>query len=135
MFFRRKHLVGLDYKVMGLDFNRNDTYNNYVKYFPKHHSMVVMSTVHNNQVMVYKLTPQQYRNFEKGKYALSHDGKGSGTTPTGHEIKNYGFRPIFNGGEITRVKYLKEILDVAEEIAQGKEVEFSINSRVNRIKK
>lgn len=135
MFFRRKHLVELGYKVIGLDFNRNDTYNNYVKYFPKNNSMVVMSTVHNNQVMVYKLTPQQYKDFDKGKYALSHNGRGSGTTPTGHEIKNYGFRPVFNGGDISRVKFLKEMLDVAEEIAQGKEISFTINSKLNRIKK
>jgi len=135
MFFRRKHLLKLGYKVMGLDFGRNDTENHYVKYFPKHNSMVVVSTIHNNAVMVYKLTPQQYKDFDKGKFALSHDGNGFGKTPTGHEIKNYGFRPIFGGGEITRVKYLKEITDVAEEIAQGKEVTFSINTRLNRVKK
>jgi hypothetical protein len=55
---------------------------------------------------------------------LSHDGRGWGSTPTGHPIKNHGITTIFAGGEISRRKYLKEMLDVAEEIAQGKEIEF-----------
>ena len=124
MFFTRKHLLEYGYKVMGLDFGRNDTYNNYVKYFPEHNSMVVFSTVFNNSVLVYRLTKQQYDDFQEGKFALSHDGKGWGNTPDGYPIKNYGLTIVFAGGSISRRKYLKEMLDVAEEMAQGKEVEF-----------
>jgi hypothetical protein len=124
MFFRRKHLVEFGYKVMGLDFGSNDTYNHYVKYFPEHNSMVVFSSIHNNRVLVYRLTKQQYDDFQEGKFALSHDGKGWGSTPSGYPIKNHGITTIFAGGDITRRKYLKEMLDVAEEMAQGKEIEF-----------
>lgn len=124
MFFRRKHLVEYGYKVMGLDFCRNDTYNNYVKYFPEHNSMVVFSSIHDNRVLVYQLTKEQYEDFQEGKFALSHDGRGRGNTPAGYPIENYGLRIIFAGGEISRRKYLKEMLDVAEEIAQGKKVDF-----------
>ncbi len=124
MFFRRKHLIGLGYNVIGLDFGRNDTCNNYVKYFPEHHSMVVFSTVFNNSVTVYKLTKDQYDSFQKGEYALSHDGKGYGSTPAGYPVKNYGLKVIFSGGELSRVKYLKDILDIAEEIAQNKRIDY-----------
>jgi hypothetical protein len=124
MFFSRKHLLEYGYKVMGLDFGSNNTYNNYVKYFPEHNSMVVFSSVHNNKVLVYQLTKEQYADFQDGKFALSHDGKGWGTTPSGYPIKNYGLTTIFAGGEISRRKYLKEMLDVAEEVAQGNKVEF-----------
>jgi len=124
MFFTRKHLLEYGYKVMGFDFGRNDTCNNYVKYFPEHNSMVVFSTVFNNSVLVYRLTKQQYDDFQEGKFALSHDGKGWGNTASGYPIKNYGLTIVFAGGEISRRKYLKEMLDVAEEMAQGKEIEF-----------
>lgn len=134
MFFNRKHLIALGYKVMGLDFGSNHTYNNYVKYFPQFHAIVVCSTIHNNAVFVYKLTPEQYEAFENGKFALSHNGNGWGKTPCGYEVKNHGYISIFGGGDLTRVKYLKEILDVAEDIAQGKDIKFSLNSRINRIK-
>ena len=36
----------------------------------------------------------------------------------------FALKTIFSGGELSRRKYLKEILDVAEEIAQGKDVKF-----------
>lgn len=124
MFFRRKHLIDFGYQVLGLDFGRNDTYNHYVKYFPEHNSMVVFSSLFNNSVLVYRLTKQQYEDFQKGKFALSHDGKGWGTTPSGYPVKNYGLTVIFAGGEISRRKNLKEMLDIAEEVAQGNKVDF-----------
>lgn len=130
MFFRRKHLLEFGYKVMGLDFGCNDTYNNYVKYFDEHNSIVVCSTIHNNRIMVYKLTPEQYKDFHTGKYALSHNGKGYGKTPTGYEIKNYGHRDIFPGGDLPNRKSLKAFLDIAEEIAQGKNVKFTITPKL-----
>lgn len=124
MFFSRKHFIEFGYQVMGLDFGSNNTYNHYVKYFPKYDSMVVCSTIHNNKVMVYRLTKEQYYSFQKGDFALSHDGKGCGTTPIGHSIKNYDLTVIFEGGNLTRKKRLKDILDVAEDIAQGKDVKY-----------
>lgn len=132
MFFRRKHFLEFGYKVMGLDFGRNDTYNNYVKYFDDLHSMVVCSTIFNNSVMVYKLTPEQYKDFHAGKFALSHNGKGYGTTPSGYPVKNYGLRIIFAGGELTRKKYLKDILDIAEDVAQGKDVKYEFVLKKNK---
>jgi hypothetical protein len=134
MFFKRKHLVEFGYKVMGFDTGSNNTCYNYVKYFPEYSSLVVFSTIFDNSVLVYKLTSEQYQDFIEGKFALSHNGKGYGKTPCGYDVKNYGLRTIFGGGEIARLKYLKEMLDVAEEIAQGQEVKFSINFKLNRIK-
>lgn len=119
MFISRKHLIKLGYEVLGLDFGRNDTFNHYVKYFPEFNSMVVFSSLHNNRVLVYRLTKQQYQDFQEGKFALSHNGNEGGTTPTGYPIKNYGLTVVFHGGGISRIKYLKEMLDVAEEIAQS----------------
>lgn len=124
MFFTRKHFIEFGYRVMGLDFGSNNTYNNYVKYFPEHNSMVVCSTIFNNRVMVYRLTKEQYDSFQDGKFALSHDGKGYGKTATGYPIKNHGLTVIYEGGELSRRKFLKEILDVAEEVAQGKDVKY-----------
>ncbi len=124
MFFNRKHFIDFGYQVMGLDFGSNNTYNIYVKYFPEHNSMAVCSTLHNNKVMVYRLTQEQYDSFQKGEFALSHDGEGYGTTPTGHPIKNYGLTVVYGGGELSRKKFLKDILDVAEDIAQGKETNY-----------
>lgn len=124
MFFRRKHLIEFGYKVMGLDFGSNQTLNHYVKYFPEHNSMVVFSTIYDNSVIVYELTKEQYDDFQDGKYALSHDGKGRGTTPSGYPVKNYGVKIIYAGGELSRIKYLKDILDVAEKIAQGEKIKY-----------
>lgn len=124
MFFSRKHFIEFGYQVMGLDFGSNNTYNHYVKYFHEHNSMVVCSTLHNNRVVVYRLTKEQYESFKKGEFALSHDGRGYGTTPTGYPIKNYGMTVIYEGGELSRRKFLKEILDVAEDVAQGKDVKY-----------
>lgn len=131
MFFRRKHLLELGYKVMGLDFGRNDTYNHYVKYYPEHNSMVVFSTLHNNSLLLYRLTKEQYADFQKGNFALSHDNRGWGTTPAGYPIKNYGLTILFQGGEISRVKYLKNMLDIAEDLAQGKDVKFELIVKKN----
>lgn len=126
MFFNRKILVNeFNYQVMGLDFNNNHTYNNYVKYFDEYNSMVVFSTIFDNSILVYRLTPEQYKDFKDGKYALSHDGKGFGKTPTGYNVKNYGINKLFSGS-ISRKKTLKEMLDIAEEIAIGKKVELKI---------
>lgn len=120
MFFNRKHLLEFGYKVMGLDFHSNQTYNHYVKYFPENNSMVVFSTLHNNRVMIYKLTKEQYDAFQEGKYALSENGNGHGKTPTGYPIKNYGLTVVFAGGELKNRKALKTILDSAEKLAQEK---------------
>lgn len=121
MFFRRKHFIDFGYKVMGLDFGRNDTYNIYVKYFKELNSLVVCSTIHNNAVMVYRLTKEQYDDFILGKFALSHNGNGFGKTPSGHPIKNYGYINIFSGGELKNRKTLKKYLDQGEIIAQTTE--------------
>lgn len=121
MFFSRKHFIEFGYKVMGLDFGSNHSCNNYVKYFPKFNSMVVCSTIFNNSVMVYRLTKEQYNKFQKGDFALSHDGNGRGTTPTGHKVENYGYINVYSGGELKNRKELKKYLDSAEEIAQSTE--------------
>lgn len=134
MFFRRKHFIEFGYKVMGLDFGNNDTYNNYVKYFDEHNSMVVCSTIYDNKVMVYRLTPEQYKDFHAGKYALSHDGKGYGKTPTGHDVMNYGHTNVFKGGELSNRKSLKEFLDLAEEIAKGGNPKYEIVTKIKRKK-
>lgn len=120
MFFNRKHLLELEYKVMGLDFHSNQSCNHYVKYFPENNSMVVFSTIYNNRVMVYKLTKEQYDDFQVGKYALSENGKGHGNTPNGYPIKNYGLIVVFNGGALRNRIGLKKILASAEKIAQEK---------------
>lgn len=131
MFFTRQHLIDLGYQVLGIDFQTNNTYKNYVKYFPEHNSMVVFSTIFNNKVLVYKLTKEQFDGFNKGEFALSHNGKSSGTTCSGVPIKNYGLQTIFDGGFISRIKYLKEILDIAESIAKGEKIYFEY--RIARI--
>lgn len=120
MFFKRKNLLEYGYKIMGFDTHRNSSCYHYVKYFDNHNSMVLFSTIHYNIINVYFLTPEQYKDFHKGKFALSHDGNSNGRTPSGYDIKIVKLVKVFEGGEINRRKYLKEMLDVAEEIAQGK---------------
>lgn len=105
---------------MGLDFASNHTYNNYVKYFPEHNSMVVFTNIYNNSVLVYRLTKAEYEAFNRGDFALSFDGKGHGKTPTGHPVKNASLVTVYSGLELGNRKELKKYLDKAELIAQYK---------------
>jgi hypothetical protein len=118
MFFQRKHFIEWGYKVMGLDFNSNHTCNHYVKYFPEKYSMVVCSTIFNNKIMVYRLTPEQYKDFHDGKFALSHQGQNGGTTPSGYPVKDCGYINVFSG-DLKNRKSLKQYLDQAEVIASN----------------
>lgn len=132
MFFNYGHLEPLGYKILGIGFSSKNTCNHYIKYFPNHNSIVVFSTIYNNRIVLYRLTEDQYHSFEKGEYALSHTGKGYGTTPCGVPIKNYGVNVLFEGGNITRYKKLKEMLSIAEDLAQGEKVDYEIITQLKR---
>lgn len=126
MFFNYSHLEPLGYKILGIGFSSKNTCNHYIKYFPEHNAIVVFSTIFENRLLVYRLTEDQYNNFIKGEYALSHTGDGYGATPSEVPIKNYGVNVLFSGGNITRYKKLKEMLSIAEDFAQEKEVKYEI---------
>ena len=132
MFFNYGHLEPLGYKILGFGFSSKDSCNHYIKYFPNHNSIVVFSTIHYNRIIVYRLTEDQYHSFVKGDYALSHTGNGYGTTPSGAPIKNYGVNVLFEGGNITRYKKLKEMLSIAEDLAQGEKVDYEIITQLKR---
>ena len=121
MFFNRKHLLEYGYKVMGIDTHSNKSCYHYVKYFDEHNSMVVFSTIHHNTVNVYFLTPEQYQDFHKGNFALSHDGNSTGRTPSGYDTKITQMVKVFEGGEMKYKTQLKYHLDKAETLAQKKE--------------
>lgn len=132
MFFNYGHLEPLGYKILGIGFSSKNTCNHYIKYFPEHNAIVVFSTIFENRLLVYRLTEEQYNGFIKGEYALSHTGKGYGNTPCGVPVKNYGVNVLFSGGNITRYKKLKEMLSIAEDFAQGKEVKYEIVTELKR---
>lgn len=116
MHFHYKHMEEFGFKILGLSTRSRNNCLNYVKYFDDKHSLISFSNISGNKVSVYKLTPEQYVNFKEGKFTLSSDGKGSGRTPSGYPVKNYGFHQIYAGPELRYKRQLKAYLDIAEQL-------------------
>lgn len=87
MFFNKKHLEPLGYKIIGFNWGSLNSLYNYAKMFEATKSMVVFSTVYDNTVAVYKMTDSQWDDYNNGFVAISHDGteKPNGT-PSGTKI-------------------------------------------------
>jgi hypothetical protein len=118
MFFNRRHLENHGYEIIGLRMGGLDTCHHYSKKFEDRRTLVIFSTIYHNMVGVYKLTEKQWDSYIKGEVALSHSGESHGKTPCGHPIINVKTMRIIHTGEIKRQKRLKELLDIAERVAQ-----------------
>ena len=114
MHFHRKHLVEYGYNYNSVLQPSLDTLSTYTKYFPEHFGVVAFSTIHNNKVVAFRLTQEQYEGYMKGDFSLSISG-GVYISPQGWEVKDYGRKEIFQGGEIKNRKTLKGYLDLAEQ--------------------
>lgn len=114
MHFNKKHLAEFGYKHSGVLEPSLDALTKYVKEFPEHYGIVVFSTLSRNKIVAFRLTKEQYEGYKNGDFSLSVSGR-LGKTPQGWDIKDYGRKEIFAGGEIKNRKTLKAYLDIAEE--------------------
>lgn len=126
MFFNKIHLENLGYKVVGLRMGGLNVCHHYSKMFEDKRTLVIFSTIYDNIVRVYKLTEKQWESYQKGDVALSLSGNSHGwTTTSGHHIINAHQMKIIHTGELKRQKRLKELLDIAERVAQDEKL-FSV---------
>ena len=86
-FWKRKTMIDLGFKVLGLDMGNNNAYNFFIKYFPED-SVILLFDAFDNIMNLYKLSPSDYKQFEDGLFAITYDkNKHNQITPMGDKLK------------------------------------------------